>query len=380
MTRPIVDYGVGSIIRLAATVDEMKARRVLLITGRSSFEASGASRIVAPLERVAEVRRWAEFSPNIDMRDLSVGIGIAQDFGADAVVAIGGGSVMDMAKLICAYRDRRDLSELADAIRSGDDVASRSVRLLLAPTTSGSGSEATHFAVVYIGDDKFSVAGEGMLPDSVALDPTLALSGSPHQRATSGIDAVCQAIESLWALGATTRSRRYAQIALHLLMGNIESFTECPTARSARGMQLGSHLAGRAINISKTTAAHALSYGVTKRFGIDHGNAAALTLGQFIEAHARTDVALRPTADPSIFQSAMQTILQRLGAIDGPTARQNFRDLLQRLGLVSNLGDAGCTDDDIPALANSVNVQRLGNNPVVFTTEGLERVLAASLR
>jgi alcohol dehydrogenase len=379
MTRTGVDYGDGAVGRLAQVVAELGARRVLLVTGGASFAASGASRLLAPLESVARVERWADFRPNTDVEDLAVGIEVARDFDADMVIGIGGGSVMDMAKLICAYRGCASVADLHAAIRSGEPIPERRMSLLLAPTTSGSGSEATHFAVVYIGEEKFSIAGSAMLPDGVALEPSLAVSGSPHQRATSGIDATCQAIESLWAVGANAQSRRNARFALHLLIRHIEDFVRSPTPQTARAMQLGSHLAGRAINISKTTAAHALSYGITKQFGVDHGNAAALTLGQFIEAHAAPDPALQPAADHLVFEASMQIILKHLSAKDGPAARRNFRELLDRIGLAWNLEEVGCTSDDLDGLASSVNLQRLGNNPVIFDNEGLEQILVNSL-
>src|SRR5690606_31046129 len=145
------------------------------------------------------------------------GLSVMTEFRPDVVLGVGGGSAMDMAKLMCAY-EPIDAHQLHAAISSGDRITSRRPRLVLAPTTSGSGSEATHFAVVYIGDEKFSVAGAPMLPDAVIIDPLLTTSSTPYQRATSGIDAVAQAIESLWAAGATSLSRRYARHALAYLL------------------------------------------------------------------------------------------------------------------------------------------------------------------
>ena len=357
-----------------------RGRRVLLVTGRGSFEASGASSVVEPLRRVAEVHRWCDFAPNTDAADLWNGLQVVDDFGANVIVGIGGGSVMDMSKLLTAFRGTESTKELHAAIRSGRSIEGRDVGLMLAPTTSGSGSEATHFAVVYIGDDKFSVAGPALRPDFTALDPNLAISGSAHQRATSGIDAVCQAIESRWASGATRRSRRYAEIALPVLLANLEQFVVRPDARSARAMQFGSHLAGRAIDISKTTAAHALSYGISKRYGVDHGNAVALTLPHFLQVH--DDVAperLNPSVDPSSHCRAMTFIRASLDASDGEGARDAFIALLGRIGLPSTLRRVGYrSSDGFGALAGSVNVQRLGNNPVAFDQDGLRDILSRS--
>ncbi len=371
-----VDSGVDSLQSLAARVDAAGASHVFLVTGRASFEASGAVRILGALERNATVSRWSDFNPNTDVTDLWTGILAMRATGADAVVGVGGGSVMDMAKLLCAYREIETEQDLHEAIRSGTAVESRTVPLMLAPTTSGSGSEATHFAVVYIGADKFSIAGSGLRADATALDPNLPISGSDHQRATSGMDAVCQAIESRWAVGSTSESRRDAESALQLLLGNLESFVNAPSIETSEAVQRGSHLAGRAIDVSKTTAAHALSYGITKRYGVDHGSAAALTLGHFIEDHASSEAVLQDAVDPAAHADAMAFILDALGAADGAAGRQRFVALLDRIGLPSTLTAVGYrSPDELVELASTVNAQRLGNNPAVYNSDDLQGVL-----
>jgi alcohol dehydrogenase class IV len=301
-----------------------------------------------------------------------------------------------MAKLLCAF-DGHDagggdgpdhraaspedhggggLDDLVAAVRSGGEVAPRRRRLVLVPTTSGSGSEATHFAVVYVGEDKHSVGAASLLPDAVVLDPALALSGSAHQRATSGIDAVAQAIESLWATGADDRSRRFARHALRLLLANIEPFVLGPTQRAARGMAIGAHLAGRAIDSSKTTAAHAMSYAITKRFGVSHGHAVALTLGAFIDAHAAAAPAdLQPGLDPRAHADAIAEIGRQVGGGSPADAGARFTALVERLGLTPRLSGVGVEPDDHAHLVDAVNAERLGNNPVRFDAAGLARIL-----
>jgi alcohol dehydrogenase class IV len=377
ITRREVRYGSHAIAATPRVVAELGARRVLLVCGRRSFEASGAVRMLPELERVAAVRRWSEFASNPDAADLAGGLAMVQDFQPDLILGIGGGTALDLAKLLCAFRGITDEAQLRETIRAGDRITGRALRLVLAPTTSGSGSEATHFAVVYLGEEKFSVGGDPLRPDVVILDPALTLSGSSYQKATSGIDAVAQSIESLWAAGATERSRRWARHALGLLLPAIEPFVTAPTDASARAMAIGSHLAGRAIDISRTTAAHAMSYAITKRYGVSHGHAVALTLGDFIEAHAGARAgALQPGIDPSGHRQVMGEILQRLGAVDGADARRRFRELMVRVGLAVRLSQVGVdTPDDLRGLVKAVNVERLANNPVRFDDDGLLAVI-----
>lgn len=380
MSDPIrrpVTYGDGAIQRLPQLVADLDGRRVLLVTGRQSFEASGAQRVLPDLEAAAEVRRFSDFSPNTDVDDLTVGLGEVARFDPDLIVAIGGGSALDLAKLLCAFRGTTDPASLRSAIRGGQRPERRDTGLILVPTTSGSGAEATHFAVVYIADEKFSVGSTSLLPDRVVLDPQLTVSGSAYQRATSGIDAVAQAMESLWASGATDRSRRFARHALRLLLPHLERFVEHPGDTSARAMALGSHLAGRAIDISRTTAAHALSYAITQGYGVSHGHAVALTLGPFIEAHATAAAGdLQPGVDPTTHARVMERIIAVLGATTGAEARNRFVDLIERLGLASRLSEVGVvTADQRAALVEGVNVERLGNNPVAFDTAELLKLV-----
>jgi alcohol dehydrogenase class IV len=377
VTRPDVRYGWHAIGQTPQVVAGLGARRVLLVCGGRSFEASGAARMLPELERVAEVRRWSDFAPNPDAADLLRGLGLVDTLAPDLVLGVGGGSAMDQAKLLAGFAGITDRTKLEEVIRAGDRVTGRAPGLVLAPTTSGSGSEATHFAVVYLGDEKFSVAGDPLRPDAVILDPALSRSGSRYQRAASGIDAVAQAIESLWAAGATPASRRWARHALRLLLPAIESYVNRPDDRSARAMAVGSHLAGRAIDISRTTAAHALSYAITKRYGVSHGHAVALTLGAFIALHADAPAGrLRPGVDPAAHRLGMSEVLHRLGAADGAGARAQFGRLLDRLGLPARLSQVGvATQEARWGLVEAVNVERLGNNPVAFTPEQLAAIV-----
>jgi alcohol dehydrogenase len=375
-----VTSGAGSVTHLPALVRELGASRVLLVCGRRSFEASGAAAVLPELERVAVVQRWSDFVPNTDADDLGRGLEIAERFAPDLVLGVGGGSAMDMAKLLGAYLGHVSGAAVVDAIRAGGSVDTRPHHLVLVPTTSGSGAETTRFAVVYTGHDKHSIAGPAMLPDRIVLDPALTLSGSAYQRATSGIDAVCQAIESLWAVGATEGSRADARAALRLLLVHLERFVTSPDLPSATGTSLGAHLAGRAIDVSRTTAAHALSYGLTKRHGVSHGHAVAVSLGPFIEAHAAaTPDRLQAGVDPATHDAAVADVLTALDAADGPAARRAFVDLVERLGLEPRPSQLGVdSDDEVAALVRTVNVERLGNDPVRFDADGLTAVLRSA--
>lgn len=372
-----VSFGTDVLRSLPQRLAELGSRRVLLICGERSFEASGAAAVLPELQARFEVHRWSDFRANTDHDDLVVGRQRVAESDPDTIVGIGGGSTLDMAKLLAALPLGTDLAAL---IRSGKSDTTRDRLLVLAPTTSGSGAEATHFAVVYVGEQKYSVAGAALRPDATLIDPSLTLSASAYQRATSGIDAVAQAIESLWANGATDLSRTYARQALPLLLDNIRGFVQHPTERGAEFMALGSHLAGRAIDISKTTAAHALSYGITKTCGLSHGHAVAVTLGPLIEAHGTMSEAnLQPQLAAEVHARAMAEACSALDASSPRAAAENFVQLCTDIGLDVSLAAAGVeTAPQRRRIAEGVNVQRLGNNPMQLGIEQLEGLLLAA--
>lgn len=130
---------------------------------------------------------------------------------------------------------------------------------LALPTTASTGAEETRFAVCYDGETKYSVDFEAIRPSDVAIVPEFTASLPEYQKASTNFDAYAQAVESLWAKGATKESKEYARLALALMKKG-----DWPEA---------SYWAGRAIDISRTTAAHALSYYLTSHYGIPHGHA-----------------------------------------------------------------------------------------------------------
>lgn len=371
--RSRVTFGPGVVSQTGDLARAIGAKRALVVCGSMSFHASGAARLVDHMQGVA-FQLWDGFGANTSFDDLCEGLDIVHEFQPDVIIGVGGGSAMDMAKLLVAFSS--ESGDVAHRIQSGDPIAEVGHKLLLVPTTSGSGSEATHFAVVYIGDKKFSVAGDGLYADQILLDPQLVMSGSPYQRATSGIDAICQAIESTWATGATQTSRRYARHALALLMPAIRRFVAEGDSETARRVSIGAHLSGRAIDISKTTGAHALSYFVTKRFGIAHGNAVALTLGEFMNVHSSPG---RLKVQINNLPEIMNDLARYFHVASAELLSNAFDELLDDLGLVRTINQSGLSVDDVTEeWIDSVNLQRLANNPVQFDRASMRDVVSKS--
>ena len=170
------------------------------------------------------------------------------------------------------------------------------------------------------------------------------------------MDALCQAIESFWSLNSTIESREYSRKAIELIMDNIESVVLNPDDFSRNNMSLGSHYAGRAINIAKTTAAHAFSYPLTKLFDIPHGHAVSLSIGQFYNFNSQM-------SDYEGSKDLMTDLNKLLKVKDGYGAEKKLKSLMETIGLFSKLPAKISFDENVSKVVENINIERLKNNP-----------------
>jgi alcohol dehydrogenase class IV len=219
-----------------------------------------------------------------------------------------------------------------------------------------------------------------MLPAKVILDARFHEKMPAKLAASTGLDALAQALESIWAVGASSESVAYATdagrvIVRHLVPSVIEGRVD-----SRRRMMQAAHEAGRAINISKTTASHALSYAMTTLFGLPHGLAVALTLGELTAFNAGVTSAdcLDPRG-PDVVQSRVRRAAALLGATPG-TLGDALRGLLRQLGVPATLEEAGVPERALDELAGAVDAVRLTNNPRRATHDELVGLLRRSWR
>lgn len=282
----------------------------------------------------------------------------------DAIIAIGGGSVIDFAKLYRACLDNDITLEEHFASKS---VLIRKTPLVAIPTTAGTGSESTRFAVVYLNGEKYSLDDASVMPDYALVDGELMVHAPKYQKASCGMDAFAQAMEGYWARGASPESDIYALRAIELCRDNLVRFVNTTDVDAAQNMAEASNLAGRCISISRTTAAHALSYKITQWHAIPHGHAVALSLPGLADFHYH-----HAEANSLLFQK-MQTLatLLHLGSGD---FRQYFRKLYTSISLNDNLSELGISHVD--AIAKSCNAERLGNNPLPLNSKELTEMFS----
>ena len=217
---------------------------------------------------------FSNFTSNPKYEEMLEGLRSFKENRCDAIVSIGGGSCIDVAKVI-------KLSLNANANDNDptfkQDYKYTDVKHICIPTTSGTGSESTRHAVLYLNGKKQSICNSAILPEYVVLCPKLIETVTEYQKKCTMMDALCQCIESLWSRKATKESRTYAKKGLKLFNNNYEGYLELDRD-AIKNIQIAANFSGKAINISETTAAHAMSYKITSLYGIPHGHAVAICI------------------------------------------------------------------------------------------------------
>lgn len=279
-----------------------------------------------------ETVHFSAFRPNPAYESAVEGTQLFQESGGQLIAAVGGGSAMDVAKCIRLWCRQPDVPFLA------------------VPTTAGTGSEATRFAVVYRHGRKQSINSELCIPNAVLFDPGTLKTLPEYHRKSSMLDAMCHAIESFWSVRSTPESREYARQALQLILEHRKPYLDNDDTGNA-GMLRAANCAGKAINLSQTAAGHAMSYQMTNLYGIAHGHAAALCVS-VLWPHLNQ-------RQPEVCRE----LAAAMGCSSSFEAEERFCRLLANL----HMDAPQAKWEDIPLLAASVNQERLQNHPVQLT-------------
>lgn len=291
-----------------------------------------------------------EFTPNPLYEDVVKGVKLFREQECDAILAIGGGSSIDVAKCIKLYSGMDDTKVYLEQEYKEDDVT-----LIAIPTTSGTGSESTRYAVIYYEGKKQSVTHDSIVPKYVILDYRNLVTLPLYQKKCTMLDAMCQSIESWWSVNATEKSREYSRHALNMLMFNMKDYLANKDDGNAKMLE-ASNYAGKAINITQTTAAHAMSYKLTSLYGIPHGRAVFMCLPSIWKLMEEKNIL------PDVFSDIAYTL--------------GYTCVTDAIGYLENLNEqlfendkVTMNEEDIDILVKSVNPTRLKNNPLELTED-----------
>ncbi len=368
-------FGINSIKNLNKILSKHKPKSIFLVTGKNSYEKCGAKSILDKILSKYNVVHFSDFEANPKISDIKKGIKLFKKNKCDFVIAVGGGSVMDVAKSINSFAANDGKSE--DYLQKGKLMEKKGKMLVAIPTTAGSGSEATKFAVIYIDKTKYSLDNDIILPDYAIIDPQFIMDLPKGITASAGMDALSQGIESYWSVHSTNQSKKYSREAIKLTIKNLVNASD-GNKSSRIAMTKAAHLAGKAINITKTTACHAISYPITSYFNVPHGHAVALTIPSMLAYNSNvTEKDLLDRRGVNYVKKTINEIVKLLGCSKVNDASIKIQNLMNQIGLSTKLSELGIkTNNDMEIIIkNGFNPGRVRNNPRLLTEEALHQIL-----
>ncbi len=346
----------GAVLQLPDLLCERALSRPLFVTDAMLIELG----VVSPaIDRLCEgcdsVTVFDGIEPDPSERVVGECLAAFKSGDCDCVIAVGGGSSMDVAKVVSVLaNNQQSLSEIYGV----GMVSSPRMPLFLAPTTAGTGSEVTPVAIITTGETtKAGVSSPVLLPDVAILDAALTVGLPASITAMTGIDAMVHAIEAYTSkIKKNPISDMLALSALKLLSENIRAVLASPEDMTAReAMLLGSMFAGQAFANAPVGAVHALAYPVGGHYHIPHGLSNSLMLPSVLNFNAEACPALY--AELAAFLPGAES--SALGLIDW------FKTLITESGLPTTLAQANIPESDLPMLASDAMFQQrlLINNP-----------------
>lgn len=366
-TAPRIQFGCGVLGSLVDVAGGLVGGKCLIVTDKGLI----ATGIVAQAEEAlrsggVEVALFSDVEADPSVATVLAAVAQAQAMGAASIIGLGGGSSLDVAKLV-AYLSIGD-EKIEDIYGVGQATGVR-LPLILIPTTSGTGSEVTPIAIVTTAShEKMGVVAPVLLPDLALLDPDLTVGLPAPITAATGIDAMVHAIEAYASASANNNpmSRTLALEALRLLGASLLAGVKDGSNIAARSdLMLGSMLAGQAFANSPVAAVHALAYPIGGHFKIPHGLSNALVLPYVLRFNAVTSAdAYADTAIAAFPDLAVLSKSERALAFCDALA-----DLALKCGLPPRLRDVGIGQDSLALLARDAIKQTrlLVNNPRPLT-------------
>ncbi len=351
----------GSALALAERCRSLGIRRPLLVTDPGLLAIGLVQPVQAALEAAGvQVTLYDQVREDPPEATVEAAAARGRSADVDGVIAVGGGSSMDVAKVVAVLLAG---SQPLRALYGVDQVSGGRLPLILVPTTAGTGSEVTPVAVITTGETtKAGVSSPVLLPDIALLDADLTLGLPPRVTAMTGVDAMVHAIEAYTSkLKKNPLSDILAREALRLLAANIRTAVSDGANREARAaMLLGACLAGQAFANAPVAAVHALAYPLGGHYHIPHGLSNSLVLPSVLAYNMPTAETLYAELAEIIVPAATGSAGARAAALV-----QALQQLIADVGLPATLADTGVPAADLPMLAAEAMQQQrlLVNNP-----------------
>ena len=298
-----------------------------------------------------------KFTPNPLYEQVLEGVKMYKDNNCDEIIAIGGGSTIDVAKCIKLFVT---LDPSINYLKQ--EFKENNIKLTAIPTTAGTGSEATKYAVIYYEGKKQSVTHESIIPSNVIFEPDVLKTLPMYQKKATMLDALSHSIESYWSVNSTDESKNYSKQALELILNNYDNYLKADETTFPL-MQQAAFLAGKAINITQTTAGHAMCYKLTSLYKIAHGQACAMCVNKLYPF-------MLENIDKCIDSRGIDYLRNTFNELTNIISPSKFNEIYNSM----NFDKIGYSDSDINILVESVNLVRLKNNPIKLDKQDLDKL------
>lgn len=351
---------------LDAWIRETGCQRIFLVCDESiQFQRELNDHLDEMNKQDVEIIRFHDFQPNPLYESVQNGVYLFREKKCDVIIAVGGGSALDVAKCVKLYSNLPGDGENGSWLLA--EYIPNNIPFLAIPTTAGTGSEATRYAVIYYDGKKQSVTSESFIPGTVLMDANTLITLPLYQKKATMMDAFCHAIESFWSVNSTEESKEYSRAAIQGVMEYMEGYL-ANTEEGRTGMLLAANTAGKAINITQTTAGHAMCYKITSLFGSAHGHAAILCdRVLFPWMVENVDKCVDPRGSEYL-KKTFEEIGQALGCKNAREGAQRLVEIFETLGLEL----PAATASQFEELTTSVNPVRLKNHPIALDTETID--------
>ena len=353
---------VSGIDKLPRILQEVGCRKLFLVID-NSYPFLNIKDAIDDLP-VEEKVMFSDFTPNPLYEQVCKGIELLKSSHCDTILAVGGGSAIDVAKCIklAVLAEEGNAAIIPPLVSQRLPIEGAKILFIAIPTTAGTGSESTHNAVMYYEGVKQTVTNDGVLPDYAVLEPSVLKTLPLYQKKCTMMDALCQGIESWWSVNSTDESKAYSQKAVGLVMANWRKYIFENDADAAARIMLAANYGGRAINISQTTAAHAMSYKITSLYKLPHGHAVAVCLPKIWKYMIGHFMLCIDKRGHDYLKDIFNDISNSMGCSTPVEAIEVFEQLMMEMELFNPM--AINREEELSMLSTSVNPVRLNNNPI----------------
>lgn len=326
-----------------------------------------------------EKESFSDFTPNPLYEQVCKGIELLKNSHCDTILAVGGGSAIDVAKCIklAVLAEEGNAVIIPPLVSQQLSIDGSKIPFIAIPTTAGTGSESTHNAVIYYEGAKQTVTNDGVLPDYAVLEPSVLKTLPLYQKKCTMMDALCQGIESWWSVNSTNESKVYSQKTVELIFANWRKYIIENDDEAAVQIMSAANYGGRAINITQTTAAHAFSYKITSLYKLPHGHAVAVGLPVIWEYMLNNMDECIDVRGQEYLSGIFLKISIAMGCETPVEAIATFRQMMVEMELTNPM--AVNREEELEVLSTSVNPVRLKNNPVRIDLDASKKLYSIIL-